>query len=261
MNHWKKMLCLMLALMMLMFAGCEDSGSDSRRRNKRRDDDDEPKQTMSAEFEYRIMDGSWYNENGDVLVSHVYEQVVVLDDGEAAEKINRAIEDDGNAFVAEQSFRMYDSEAEMEDYLDLAGIEYGGLFHDAGAEVTHNGDGIFSIRMSTDWFMGGVFNADYYGMTFDLSSGEKLNVLQVMGGDPETSAQKLNEIICDYVTEEYGEGLFDAPERILEDYSPEEYNFYVEEGQIIVTFDTYTFAPGAAGATVVPTGIMIEKSE
>lgn len=257
MNHWKKVLCLALALVMLMLAGCESSGNDRRRRKDRDDEDEEPKQSMAAEFEYRTMDGSWYNENGDVLVSHVYEQVVVLDDGEAAEKINRAIEDDGREFIDKRSISVYESEEELEDYLELAELDYGDLFYDASATVTHNGDGILSIRIGTEWFMGGVFNADYYGMTFDLNTGEKLNVLQVMGGDLEAAEQKLNEIICDYVTEEYGEGLFDAPERILEDYSTEEYNFYVEEGQVIVTFDTYTFAPGAAGATVVPTGIMI----
>lgn len=257
MNHWKKMLCLVLALVMLMFSGCEDSGSESRRRTKRRDDDKITEQTMSAEFECRTMDGSWYNENGDVLVSHVYEQVVVLGDSEAVEKINSAIEDDGRTFIDKRSIDVYESEEELEEYLELAELDYGDLFYDASATVTHNGNGILSIRIGTDWFMGGVFNADYYGMTFDLNTGEKLNVLQVIGGDAEEVEEELNIIICEYVTEAYGPGLFDAPERILEDYSTEEYNFYVEEGQVIVTFDTYTFAPGAAGATVVPTGIMI----
>lgn len=257
MKQWKKVLCLVLALMMLMLAGCQDSGNERRSRKDRDDEDDAPRQTGSVEVEYRVMDGSWYNENGDVLVSHVYEQVVVLGNSEAARKINETIENVGNSFVSDQSFRIYESEEEMEDYLKLAGMDYGSLFYDVSAEVTHNGDGILSIRMGTDWFMGGVFNADYYGMTFDLTSGEELTVLDLLGGDPAEAEQRLNEIICDYVTEEYGEGLFDAPERILEGYSPEEYNFYVQEGQIIVTFETYTFAPGAAGATVVPTGIMI----
>ena len=260
MNQWKKLLCLVLALAMLMLAGCQSSGSDRKRRKDRDDDDKNTKQSTSLEFEYSIMDGSWYNENGDVLVSHVYEQVVVKDKTEAAEKINRAIEEDGEAFIDPQSIYVYESQEELEDYMELAALDYGDLFFDAAAEVTHNGDGIFSIRIGTEWFMGGVFNADYYGMTFDLTSGEKLNVLELMGGDAEEAEEKLNEIICDYVTEAYGEGLFDAPERILADYSAEEYNFYVEDGQIIVTFDTYTFAPGAAGATVVPTGIMVEKS-
>lgn len=257
MKHWKKVLCLVLALAMLMLAGCQDSGNGRKSRKDRDDEDNAPEQAGSVEVEYRIMDGSWYNGDGDVLISHVFEQVVVLDRTDAAEKINAQIEEVGEAFVSEQSYRIYESEEEMEDYLELAGMGYGDLFYDMSAEVTHNGDGILSIRMGMDWFMGGVFNADYYGMTFDLSTGEELTVLELIGGDAEEAEQKLNEIICDYVTEEYGEGLFDAPDRILAGYSAEEYNFYVEEGQIIVTFETYTFAPGAAGATVVPTGIMI----
>lgn len=257
MKHWKKVLCLVLALAMLMLAGCQDSGNGRKSRKDRDDEDNAPEQAGSVEVEYRIMDGSWYNGDGDVLISHVFEQVVVLDRTDAAEKINAQIEEVGEAFVSEQSYRIYESEEEMEDYLELAGMGYGDLFYDMSAEVTHNGDGILSIRMGMDWFMGGVFNADYYGMTFDLSTGEELTVLELIGGDAEEAEQKLNEIICDYVTEEYGEGLFDAPDRILAGYSAEGYNFYVEEGQIIVTFETYTFAPGAAGATVVPTGIMI----
>lgn len=257
MNQWKKVFCLVLALAMLMVAGCQDSGNGRKSRKDRDDEDDAPKQTGAVEVEYRIMDGSWYNGDGDVLISHIFEQVVVLDRTDAAEKINAQIEEVGEAFVSEQSYRIYESEEEMEDYLELAGMGYGDLIYDMSAEVTHNGDGILSIRMGTEWFMGGVFNADYYGMTFDLTTGEMLNVLQVMGGDPAEAEEKLNTIICEYVTEEYGEGLFDAPERILEGRSAEEYNFHVAEGQIIVTFETYTFAPGAAGATVVPTGIVI----
>jgi hypothetical protein len=257
MNQWKKILCLVLALVMLMLAGCESSGNGRSRRRERDDEDEELKQVMSVEIEFHGMDGSWYNDNGEILVSHIYEQVVVLGDSSAAEKINEQIEKDGETFVASRSIYIYDSEEEMEDYLQLAGIGYDELCHDACADVTHNGDGILSIRVETTWFMGGVFNADYYGMTFDLTTGDRLNVLELMGGDPAEAEEKLNEIICEYVTEAYGEGLFDAPERILEDYSVEAYKFYVEEGQIIVTFDTYTFAPGAAGATVVPTGIMI----
>ena len=257
MKYWKKAVCLVSALMMLVLAGCQSSGNDKGGRNGQNDDGEEPKQSASAKVEYRTVDGSWRNQNGDVLVFHVYEQVVLLDGTGAADKINSTIEDDVCAFLDDQTFRIYESEEEMEEYLEGSGIGYGGLFHDVTSEVTHNGDGIISIRMGIDWFMGGVFNADYYGMTFDLTTGEQLNVLQLIGGDPAEAEEKLNAIICEYVIEEYGEELFEAPEQVLEDYSAEDYYFYVEEGQIIVTFSTYTFASGAAGATVVPTGIMI----
>ena len=257
MKHWKKVLCLVLALAMLMLAGCQDSGNGRKSRKDRDDEDNAPEQAGSVEVEYRIMDGSWYNGDGDVLISHVFEQVVVLDRTDAAEKINAQIEEVGEAFVSEQSYRIYESEEEMEDYLELAGMGYGDLIYDMSAEVTHNGDGILSIRMGTEWFMGGVFNADYYGMTFDLSSGEMLTIPQLLDRDADEVEEELETIIGDYVTEEYGEGLFDAPERILEDYDVEDYLFYVEDGELIVTFYTYTFAPGAAGATVVPTGIFV----
>lgn len=255
MKYWRKWLCLVLALAMLMLAGCVDA--DSGRRRKERDKDAQSAQSSSVEFEYYEMDGSWYNQNGDVLVSHVYRAVAVLGDTEVAEKINAAVEADGSAFLANQSSRIYSSDEEMEKFLQMADAGYGDLCHDTHCEVTHNDNGILSIRAGVSWYLGGVFTADYYGMTFDLKSGEKLNVLQVIGGDPTQAEEKLNEIICEYVTEAYGEGLFDAPERILEDYSAQEYNFYVEEGQIFVTFNTYTFAPGQEGATVVPTGIMV----
>lgn len=257
MKQWKKSICFVMALMMLVLSGCQSS-DDGKSRGKDRDDEEQmQKQGLSVEFEYYEIDGSWYDRNGNVLVSHVYRAVEVLDHTEAADKINSAIENDGSAFIADQTYHIYESEEEMAEYLELAGMGYGDLFYDVSSEVTHNGDGIISIRMGIDWFMGGVFNADYYGMTFDLTTGEKLNVLQLIGGDPVEAEERLNTIICDYVNEAYGESLLDAPERILADYSAEGYDFYVEEGQIMVTFSTYTFASGAAGATVVPTGIMI----
>lgn len=218
---------------------------------------EKPKPKSSVEVEYRLMDGSWYNQNGDVLVSHVYKQVVVLDDSDAAQKINKAIEEDGTAFVTDQGVRMCETEEEMEEFLEMSGVGYDDLCHDADSKVTHNGGGILSIRMETQWYMGGVYNEDYYGMTFDLKTGEKLNVLQLMGGDAAKAKAMLDVIICDYIVKEYGAELIDDPVQVLAGYSAAEYNFYVERGQIIVTFDTYTFACGADGATVVPTGIMI----
>lgn len=255
MKNWKKMLFLFLAAVMLLAAGCESSASGSSRKKKSSKKEDES--VESVEYEIRQADGSWYNENGDVLVSHVYEQVVLLGDTEAQEKINEQIREDAEEFVTSSSIYIYDSDEEMEDYLNMAGMGYGDLFYDATATVTHNGDGIFSIRIGTAWFMGGVFNADYYGMTFDLETGEMLTIPQLLDADSDEVEAELETIIGEYVTEEYGEGLFDAPERILEDYDVEDYMFYVEDGELIVTFYTYTFAPGAAGATVVPTGIYI----
>ena len=57
MNQWKKMFCLVLALAMLMLAGCQDSGNGRKSRKDRDDEDDAPKQTGAVEVEYRIMDG------------------------------------------------------------------------------------------------------------------------------------------------------------------------------------------------------------
>ncbi len=260
----KKWLAMMLALLMLlMAAGCESSGweedDDDDRRSHREDEEDDG-ETVTGDGQVRctieVEDRSWENDNGDELLSNRYHRVVILEDSPQAERINALIEADMEDFFSYDDFP-FESKEELETQLSSFGWEYGSLHYDAVAEVTQNGDGVFSICINTPWFMGGVYNGDYYGLTFDLRTGEQVGMDRLVEMGEDELWEKLRAATLEYVYENYGEGAIGDPAEIFDTYSLETLAFHVADGQIILTFPTYTFAPGAAGATVVPTGIML----
>lgn len=206
-------------------------------------------------------DRSLKNENGDILVESVYEKVVLRGDTPEIAAINEAIAADCDRFFAESGATSYYEPEILEQMIRNMGMAYGDLFHNAFAEVPHNWDGLLSIRITTDWFMGGVFNEDYYGMTFDLETGEKATLEQLSKLPAEDLEARLKEIVVQWLRETYGEGLLQNPEEVLTEYALENLLFYVENGEIILTFPTYTFTAGAVGAAVIPTGIFVKTAK
>lgn len=206
----------------------------------------------SADYEIQKEDRSLQNKNGDMLVEHTYDRVVLLGNAPAYESINAYILEDCEGFFSANA--SYMNEFDLEE---LFNVGYGGFLCTAGASVVNNQNGIFSIRIVLDWYMGGVHNGDYYGLTYNLYTGEPVKLEDLSDLPAEEFEQLLKDIAVHWLYDTYGEGLFYPPEEVLEEYRLEDLLFYVENGEIILTFPTYTFTAGAAGASIIPTGIMV----
>ena len=84
------------------------------------------------------------------------------------------------------------------------GSLYGNLMASRSARVTNTGGGIFSIHMTQDWFMGGVYNHDHYGMNFDPAAIARLNdgelgdlvtqIASAVGADPRKTSALLGNM-------------------------------------------------------------------
>ncbi len=207
-------------------------------------------------YDIQTVDRSWTNSSGNVLVYNAYELVVLSPSACYTDAINAGIRSDMEEFFSRDLRDEY-SEEWLEWIMDMYNMDYGTLHYNATTTVTQNGNGIFSARITTNWFMGGVYNADYYGYTFDLTTGQKATLSGLMGMSDPAAQTKLENIVIDYVYDTYGDYVQSAPEDVLENYALEDYVFYVEEGQIMLCFPTYTFVDGASGSTVIPTGITI----
>ncbi len=217
------------------------------------------KQVRRDQVGYVIVrqDDSLRNSNGDVIVRIEYDQVVVDEQWEELEKINEYIEQDYRNFVSViRNAYGENSGAEIERFLIEAGMEYDSLFWTAGVEVTTNGDGILSLRYSTGWFLGGVFNGDHYGMIFDLDTGRALSLAELTDMSETELKAALVDSVCKALEPER-EYLFSDPADVLANYELEDYLFFVENGEIVLEFPTYTFGPGAMGSTTVRTGIRV----
>lgn len=285
----KKLIAILMTLALLLtMAGCQRSSGRSRRdrdEDDRRqfdsglafpglagdaeDDDDifggmpvqdmpegDPAESHSdyADFEYVLVDNSVRNENGDILVSREYVKVVLLGDDPAYASINALIEADGVTFLNS------DIGWTVEELEEVVENRYGydALFSDADATVVHNGNGYFSIRIDEGWFMGGVCNWNFYGLTYDLTTGKDAKIEDIMGLPADEALAQLRKLSAERLVEYYGEeGLLVEPAGILADYDLDDFRFYLENGELVLAFYTYEFACGAAGPAEIHTGIYV----
>ena len=209
----------------------------------------------SVAYESVLVDNSIRNENGDILVRREYVKIVLVGGDPACEAINAQIEADCESFLGSD---LYWTVEELEETLDSAGYGYDAFCSTADATVVHNGDGFISIRIGTDWFMGGVFNHNFYGLTYDLTTGEKAKIEDVMGLSADEALEELRVLAAERLVEYYGEaGLMADPAEILADYTLDDFRFYIEDGELVLAFYTYEFSYGAAGAADIHTGIFI----
>ncbi len=198
-------------------------------------------------------DDSIRNENGDVLVSICYQQIVLDKSRPEWENINALIENSYQAFREETAYLKETPPEEWEKMLGDMGAVYGNFMANISARVTHNADGILSIRMQRDWFMGGVFNSDPFALNFDLTTGEKLSLARLSDLPEQEFEAQLKTIVCDYLAP-YREILFEDPAVTLESFALEDIPYCLEDGELVLLFSTYTFGPGTMGPTVIRTG-------
>lgn len=172
----KRWIALLLAMLMLLTAaGCQSS----EKKHDREDDDDrsaeEDRDTDQDDedgYEIVVTDNSIRNENGDILVRRSYQKVVLLGDDPVYEIINQQIEADCEDFLSSGD---YWTEEELEESIAFNGLGYDSFYNMASAEVVENGNGVLRIRISVDWFMGGVTDSHSYELVFDLETGEAIS--------------------------------------------------------------------------------------
>lgn len=200
-------------------------------------------------------DDSIRNGNGDVLVKILYQRIILDSSVQPQwQKINDAVLADYELFLAEVGYLRETPPEEWDRMLQDMGALYGNFMACRSARVCNAEGGILSICMSQDWFMGGVYNHDQYGLNFDLTTGEKLPLARLSdlpAGEFET---QLKRIVC-AALEKDREILFEDPAVVLEGYSLEDFSYYIEEGELVLTFPTYTFGPGVMGSNVIKTGL------
>ena len=211
---------------------------------------------IPGEVSYSILerDDSIRNENGDVLVSIRYQQVILDDSRPEWEAINTLIESSYQAFREETAYLSETTPEEWEQILGEMGAVYGNFMANISAWVTHNAGGILSLRMHRDWFMGGVYNGDPFAFNFDLTTGERLPLSRLSDLPEAEFEAQLKQIVCRDL-EAYRDTLFDDPAVILENFALEDFSYCIEEGELILLFSTYTFGPGVMGSTEVRTGL------
>jgi len=122
--------------------------------------------------------------------------------------------------------------------------------YESAAEVYYNGSNLLSVLQTDFEFTGGAHPMHYRGAaTFDLITGEKLGLADILGGSQEEALERVYDLVLAQIEEKKGSSDFYYNETYQEDlrnYYGEE-DFYLTGDGIVFYYQIYALAPYAAG--------------
>lgn len=204
-------------------------------------------QTDSAEYTIERQDRSVSNKDGSTSLSRYYDLVRLTGDTPEIQAINDSLNGHCDEFFKENS-----GDVPLEKRADDLWL------NTMDAAVTQNGDGLLSVNMTRNWYMGGVANTDYLGYTYDLSTGETVGLADLTSQNHDTLTTTLREIVKAYMVSHPEVDWWDDAADIVDSRSLEDMIFWVNSGEIVLCFSTYDLSPGAYGPAIIPTGVMVE---
>jgi len=202
-----------------------------------------------ADYDIQRQDESIYDGSGELLVEYYYDLVQLTGDRPEVTSINQSLEADSEVFFTSNGGR-----SELKE-MAFSMPDFGPYFNTAEAEVVQNGDDLFSIRMTTGWYMGGVVNYDCYGLTYRLDTGEKLDLADLTDQDLEVFGRQVRDAVKDYMEKHSEISWWENAAQVVDEIPLEQMRFWVEDGEIVVSYATYDLAAGAYGAPIIPTGL------
>ncbi len=200
-----------------------------------------------SNFPYTVenKDHSYYdNATNKPVVICYYELVQLTGNSEAINKINDAL------YADYLNFKSGSDHSDMANYMRGPNGELPTFYHSYDAEVTHNANGIFCVKMSLTWFMGGVANSGDTCFTFDLVTGDIASICDATGKDFNDLKPQLDALLKNRINPSYYSQLAEMT-------SPEDYPFYIEKNEIILSFPEYVLGSGAETPIILHTGIFV----
>ena len=146
---------------------------------------------------------------------------------------------------------------EMKASAESEGWEWSAFYDTVSADVKEFDEEIFSVALFTDWYMGGVHNFDADCVNYDLQGGTPVTLERIASTlGPGTDLAEFIRAKANAMT----------VERDMEPNYPmalqlEELEFYLENRELVLYFNTYQLGDGAYGSFPVPTGIFLDQEQ
>lgn len=197
-----------------------------------------------TKVEYKMKKASeTFKDKDGKLRGVIYFQYPVLSgDSEAIKKINDVLKADSKAFLQSESAQ------NLKEYAQGA-IENNAFYSDDEqyyyktiCKLTYQDNSVIGLHMKECWYAGGVYNQTDYGYTFDLASGEKLGLADVISGDAKTVKNKILAAGKKYLT---SDGDFEkAAYGLIKSYQLSDFKFYLSKGKAYLCFGSYELGRG-----------------
>ena len=254
------LLAILVLAVCLVFCGCTDTDTDKAtdKQEQKAEETQKIETIDSADYKLERIDESIKDENGNIGFSWFFDKLVIEGTNPAADIINADMDKVSSEFFSDSKRQQI-----TEYFNNYYNSEYNQAFLDtAEGEVSYNANGIISVNYTYNWFMGGVFNRNYDGFTYDLNTGERVSLADLLSGSEAEVLTSVQNVYWDAIVEHYG--ATDTQENARDYFEAKtlnDYKFFVgENGEIYLIADTYEFAPGAAGAYVFASGLFVTKA-
>lgn len=262
-NIMEKLTPLLIAVsLVLTMSGCSGSikvkENDVRETEKAELEISGPdiSKAQRAKYEFVRVDNSPTDEDGVVLVDWYFDKLVIKTPGKAADKINADMDELCDEFFSDDMREAISEAAKDYDY------EYGNRhLYTVTAEVSYNKNGIICASYHSEFFLGATFTGSYWGIVYDLDTGDRLGLAELLGVSESEALALVKSVYWDAIVEHYTpEMMFENAEETFEMKTLPEYKFYLDEsGEIYLVADKYEFAAGAAGEYDFASGLYINK--
>jgi hypothetical protein len=118
------------------------------------------------------------------------------------------------------------------------------------SEIAYQDSSFISFKFTDNWYQGSVSNTNYYGLTFNLETGN----IVYLGDLYDTSETEIKQMIMDasmeYFPDDIGLDSFNG-EETFNNYEINDYRFYMTNSNVIICYDTYELTSGAGGPILI----------
>ncbi|MDO4481596.1 MAG: copper amine oxidase N-terminal domain-containing protein [Bacillota bacterium] len=204
-------------------------------------------QDTGSQYAYKIETVNGKNTyKGYTIGDCHYEKLVFTNPNAALSRINSYMSGKCSEFINDSGDAFYEYGTWDIDSGNVNNFPY---YCTSDIEDVYISDKYISILAKTSWYCGGVSNTDFYGCTFDVSTGNPVTVVDLYNGDAakasaDVKGKSLQHIYAD------PDSFFDSAEETIQSYSPYNYNFYYDSS-LYVFYNTYEISFGACGPQIV----------
>lgn len=200
----------------------------------------------AAEYTMKTEKAEYKDSSGKVrgIVSFEYPQFKGTSKGIA--KVNQKIEKQRDKFMNSDDAKSIKESTERAIQNNGFYDEYDKYFCQRFCKVTYNKDGIVSLSMLREWYGGGIHNSSEYGLNYNLNTGKKLTIQDVISGNVK---KKILKALKKQMPEAE---IFYNPSDVVK--SRKDYEFYLKDGMVYLCFDSYELGQGGRGVTFAVKG-------
>ncbi|BCJ96748.1 hypothetical protein acsn021_43170 [Anaerocolumna cellulosilytica] len=152
-------------------------------------------------------------------------------------KINDTLKAESEAYMQSETAQS------LKDYTDIS-IDNNAFkniddtyYYKTTCKVTYNNNSIISLHMKNSWYAGGIYEQSDYGFTYDIKTGNKLGLKDVVSGDAKSIKNKIVASGKKYLTTD---GVLDQKAYdIIKSYKLKDYKFYLSKNKVYICFESY----------------------